>query len=88
VVKEILWHGIGRENGTKEPQVLHYGKSRNRALVLEEGMTFTIEPMIKPRQSQDKNQERRLDRCHRRQKKLSAQMGTPLFWSQKQAMRY
>ena len=29
----------------EEPQVLHYGHQR-KGLVLQEGMTFTIEPMI------------------------------------------
>ena len=44
VVKEFCGHGIGREMH-EEPQVLHYGK-RGAGLELEEGMTFTIEPMI------------------------------------------
>lgn len=44
VVREYCGHGIGREMH-EEPQVLHYGK-RGRGLVLQEGMVFTIEPMI------------------------------------------
>lgn len=44
VVKEYCGHGIGREMH-EEPQVLHYGKA-STGMVLEEGMTFTIEPMI------------------------------------------
>ncbi|WP_282296283.1 type I methionyl aminopeptidase [Stenotrophomonas sp. PS02289] len=44
VVKEFCGHGIGREMH-EEPQVLHYGR-RGEGLELEEGMTFTIEPMI------------------------------------------
>jgi methionyl aminopeptidase len=44
VVREYCGHGIGREMH-EEPQVLHYGKP-NTGLVLQEGMTFTIEPMI------------------------------------------
>jgi methionyl aminopeptidase len=44
VVREYCGHGIGREMH-EEPQVLHYGKA-NTGLVLEAGMTFTIEPMI------------------------------------------
>lgn len=44
VVREYCGHGIGREFH-EEPQVLHYGKP-GTGLVLEEGMTFTIEPMI------------------------------------------
>lgn len=44
VVREYCGHGIGREMH-EEPQVLHYGV-RGKGLVLQEGMTFTIEPMI------------------------------------------
>ncbi|PYE40385.1 type I methionyl aminopeptidase [Psychrobacter fozii] len=44
VVREHCGHGIGREMH-EEPQVLHYGHL-GKGLVLEEGMTFTIEPMI------------------------------------------
>lgn len=44
VVREYCGHGIGR-GFHEEPQVLHYGKP-GTGLVLEEGMTFTIEPMI------------------------------------------
>ena len=44
VVREYCGHGIG-EVFHEEPQVLHYGK-RGTGLVLEPGMTFTIEPMI------------------------------------------
>jgi methionyl aminopeptidase len=44
VVREYCGHGIGREFH-EEPQVLHYGKP-GTGLVLEPGMTFTIEPMI------------------------------------------
>ncbi len=44
VVREYCGHGIGREFH-EEPQVLHYGKP-GTGLVLERGMTFTIEPMI------------------------------------------
>ncbi|PWC12698.1 type I methionyl aminopeptidase [Brenneria roseae subsp. americana] len=44
VVKEYCGHGIGREMH-EEPQVLHYGSPRS-GVVLQEGMTFTIEPMI------------------------------------------
>lgn len=44
VVRDFCGHGIG--TGFHEaPQVLHYGK-RGQGLVLEEGMCFTIEPMI------------------------------------------
>ncbi len=44
VVREYCGHGIGREFH-EDPQVLHYGNP-GTGLVLEEGMTFTIEPMI------------------------------------------
>ena len=44
VVREFCGHGIGRKFH-EEPQVLHYGRPGS-GLVLEAGMTFTIEPMI------------------------------------------
>ena len=44
VVREYCGHGIGRVFH-EDPQVLHYGKP-NSGLTLEEGMVFTIEPMI------------------------------------------
>jgi methionyl aminopeptidase len=44
VVREFCGHGIGRQFHD-EPQVLHYGRP-NTGMVLEEGMTFTVEPMI------------------------------------------
>ncbi|WP_445496065.1 type I methionyl aminopeptidase [Photorhabdus sp. SF281] len=44
VVREYCGHGIGRKMH-EEPQVLHYGR-RDTGLILQEGMTFTIEPMI------------------------------------------
>ena len=44
VVREYCGHGIGRDFH-EEPQVLHYG-TPGTGLVLEPGMTFTIEPMI------------------------------------------
>jgi methionyl aminopeptidase len=44
VVREFCGHGIGRVFHD-EPQVVHYGRPHT-GLVLEEGMTFTIEPMI------------------------------------------
>lgn len=44
VVREFAGHGIGREMW-EDPNVLHYGKQKT-GLVLESGMTFTIEPMI------------------------------------------
>ena len=44
VVREYCGHGIGREFH-EDPQVLHYGEPHS-GMELEEGMTFTIEPMI------------------------------------------
>ncbi len=44
VVREYCGHGIG-EKFHEEPQVLHYGKP-DTGVTIEEGMTFTIEPMI------------------------------------------
>ncbi len=44
IVREYCGHGIGREMH-EEPQVMHFGK-RSTGLTLEEGMTFTIEPML------------------------------------------
>jgi len=44
VVREYCGHGIG-QNFHEDPQVLHYGKPET-GLVLQEGMTFTIEPMV------------------------------------------
>jgi len=44
VVREYCGHGIGREFH-EDPQVLHYGRP-GTGVALEQGMTFTIEPMI------------------------------------------
>ena len=44
VVREYCGHGIGKVYHD-EPQVLHYGQP-GEGLVLQAGMTFTIEPMI------------------------------------------
>lgn len=44
VVREYCGHGIG-EVFHEEPQVLHYGQ-KGTGIILEQGMTFTIEPMI------------------------------------------
>ncbi len=43
IVRDYCGHGIG-SGFHEEPQVLHYKNSYN--LILEEGMCFTIEPMI------------------------------------------
>ena len=44
VVKDFCGHGIGT-TFHKYPNILHYGK-KNTGMALEEGMAFTIEPMI------------------------------------------
>ena len=44
VVREYCGHGIGKVFH-EEPQVLHYGRP-GTGLALQEGMTFTIEPMV------------------------------------------
>lgn len=44
IVREYCGHGIGKEFH-EEPQVLHYGKP-DTGMILKEGMTFTIEPML------------------------------------------
>lgn len=52
VVRDYCGHGIGRVFH-EEPQVLHYG-TPGTGLVLKEGMTFTIEPMINAGKPQTK----------------------------------
>jgi methionyl aminopeptidase len=44
VVREYCGHGIGAVFH-EEPQVMHYGK-KGTGMALQEGMIFTIEPMI------------------------------------------
>jgi methionyl aminopeptidase len=44
VVREYCGHGIGKAFH-EDPQVLHYGKA-GTGIILQPGMTFTIEPMI------------------------------------------
>ena len=44
VVREYCGHGIGKVFH-EDPQVLHYGEA-GKGMVLKQGMTFTIEPMI------------------------------------------
>ncbi len=44
VVREYCGHGIGKIFH-EEPQVVHYGRP-GTGLILEEGMCFTIEPML------------------------------------------
>ncbi|NND82471.1 MAG: type I methionyl aminopeptidase [Gammaproteobacteria bacterium] len=44
VVREYCGHGIGQVFH-EDPQILHYGRP-DTGLTLEQGMTFTIEPMV------------------------------------------
>ena len=44
VVRDYCGHGIGREMH-EDPQIMHFGR-QGTGEALEEGMTFTIEPMI------------------------------------------
>ena len=44
IVREYCGHGIGREFH-EDPQLLHYGKP-GTGMALQQGMTFTIEPMV------------------------------------------
>lgn len=52
VVREYCGHGIGA-GFHEEPQILHYGKP-GTGMALEEGMCFTIEPMINAGKAQSK----------------------------------
>ncbi|MCH9769848.1 MAG: type I methionyl aminopeptidase [Gammaproteobacteria bacterium] len=45
IVREYCGHGIGNVFHEPELQVLHYGRP-GTGLILEPGMTFTIEPMV------------------------------------------
>ncbi|MDM8568395.1 type I methionyl aminopeptidase [Thiotrichales bacterium HSG1] len=45
VVQDYCGHGIGRAFH-EEPQVLHYFSPKTEDVMLQPGMTFTIEPMI------------------------------------------
>ncbi|VEC55510.1 methionine aminopeptidase [Klebsiella aerogenes] len=57
--ENICGHGVGREMH-EEPQVLHYGRPGEGA-VLQEGMVFTIEPMVNQGDSRIKTKKRWLD---------------------------
>ena len=54
VVREYCGHGIGTKMH-EDPQVMHYGKP-GTGMVLKEGMTFTIEPMINQGRAEMKHQ--------------------------------
>ncbi len=70
VVREYCGHGIGKEMH-EEPQILHYGKP-GKGPVLQEGMVFTIEPMINQGDSRIKTKKDGWT-VVTRDKKLSAQ---------------
>lgn len=70
VVREYCGHGIGKEMH-EEPQVLHYGKP-GTGVVLQEGMVFTIEPMVNQGDSKIKTKKDGWT-VVTRDKKLSAQ---------------
>ncbi|ENA0611818.1 type I methionyl aminopeptidase [Enterobacter bugandensis] len=70
VVREYCGHGVGKEMH-EEPQVLHYGKPGEGA-VLKEGMVFTIEPMVNQGHSRIKTKKDGWT-VVTRDKKLSAQ---------------
>ncbi|MCT8355421.1 M24 family metallopeptidase, partial [Xanthomonas citri pv. anacardii] len=70
VVKEYCGHGIGREMH-EDPQILHYGHA-GTGLALQEGMVFTIEPMINQGRAAIRSQPDQWP-VHTRDGKLSAQ---------------
>ena len=70
VVREYGGHGIGREMH-EAPHVHHYGKP-GTGLVLEEGMVFTIEPMLNQGRAAIRSQPDQWP-VHTRDGKLSAQ---------------
>ena len=70
VVREYCGHGVGQEMH-EEPQVLHYGRPGEGA-VLQEGMVFTIEPMVNQGDSRIKTKKDGWT-VVTRDKKLSAQ---------------
>ncbi|GAB3044566.1 type I methionyl aminopeptidase [Stenotrophomonas tumulicola] len=70
VVKEYCGHGIGREMH-EEPQILHYGHP-GTGMVLQEGMVFTIEPMLNQGKPAIRSQPEQWP-VYTRDRKLSAQ---------------
>ncbi|WP_369936187.1 type I methionyl aminopeptidase [Xanthomonas tesorieronis] len=70
VVKEYCGHGIGREMH-EDPQILHYGHA-GTGLELQEGMVFTIEPMLNQGRAAIRSEPEQWP-VHTRDGKLSAQ---------------
>lgn len=71
VVREYCGHGIG-EAFHEEPQITHYGKPATGD-VIQEGMTFTIEPMINAGKRQIKHSKKDSWIVTTKDKSLSAQ---------------
>ncbi len=79
IVREYCGHGIGLSMH-EDPQVMHYG-TPGTGMVLQEGMTFTIEPMINQGRADIKHQKARTiakdgwewDIARTKDRKLSAQ---------------
>lgn len=71
MVREYCGHGIGNVFH-EEPQVLHYGRP-DTGLILKEGMTFTIEPMLNAGKRHVKLLERDGWTVETKDKRLSAQ---------------
>ena len=76
VVREYCGHGIGKIFH-EEPQVLHYGR-KGTGMVLEPGMTFTIEPMINAGRRQTKLNQKDGWTVTTRDGRLSAQWEHPI----------
>lgn len=45
VVRDYCGHGLGKVFHTA-PNIVHYREDKNKKIILEEGMFFTVEPMI------------------------------------------
>ena len=71
IVREYCGHGIG-EIFHEDPQVVHYGK-KGTGMVLREGMTFTIEPMLNAGKRQVKLDKKDGWTVTTKDKRLSAQ---------------
>ncbi|SIS45800.1 type I methionyl aminopeptidase [Neptunomonas antarctica] len=71
VVREYCGHGIGA-GFHEDPQVLHYGRA-GTGIQLEEGMIFTIEPMINAGKRQVKTSKRDGWTVETTDRRLSAQ---------------
>lgn len=71
IVREYCGHGIG-ETFHEEPQITHYGKA-GTGDVIQEGMTFTIEPMINAGKRQVKHSKKDNWTVTTKDKSLSAQ---------------